>query len=252
MCVKNIMLFSTQDENYAILTINRLFALGFKPKNLCLVRCEASDFMYKFCEKFGLEIYLYSSNLELKKFLETKGKKVDLLLSIANKIIIKDEILHFFKSAINLHPGLLPNYKGFFSTAHAMINGDKFVGYTYHHISKDIDGGAILMQKRLKIHTKDTAFSLYHRILQDAILNLAQILRLCKKHGQKQTKQGKYYSNSLPNNGQIELFWSDEKIKNFIKAMIFPPFESAFVNFKGKKYFVNSFKEYKQILKGLK
>ena len=45
MCLKSVVLFSTQDEFYAILAMKKLFSLGFKPCNIILVRCESRAFV---------------------------------------------------------------------------------------------------------------------------------------------------------------------------------------------------------------
>lgn len=250
MCLKSIVLFSTQDEFYTILTIKKLFSLGFKPCDIVLVVCETSDFMLDFCKTYKMFLYKYSTNYALQSFLKEKVKKVDFILSIVNKIIIKDEILGICqKAAINLHPGLLPHYKGFFSTPWSIINDEKEVGYTYHHISNKIDGGNILLQRRFKIKPKDNAFMIYHKLMQDAIFNLGKVLKLSSQLGEKQTKQGNYYSKELPYDGQINPLWAKRKIQNFIRAMFFPPYKSAFIKIKGKKYFFDTFKEYNKFFK---
>lgn len=250
MWLKSIVLFSTQDEFYVILAIKKLFSLGFKPCNVVLVRSESSVFLLNFCKMYNITLYIFKTHYELEKFLKTKVEKVDFILSIANKIIIKDEVVNLAKkAAINLHPGILPDYKGFFSTAWAIINNEKELGYTYHHISDKIDGGNILLQKKFKFRPKDNAFNLYHKIMQDAIFNIDKVLRLSSKIGEKQENKGKYYPKELPYNGQINPIWTKKQIQNFIRAMIFPPYNGAYVIIKNKKYFVDSYKEYKQILK---
>lgn len=250
MCLKSIVLFSTQDEFYAILAIQKLFSLGFKPCNIVLVRCESSVFVQNFVKMYGITLYIYKTHYELEKFLKTEVKRMDFILSFANKIIIKDEITKLCKkAAINFHPGLLPEYKGFFSTVWAIINGEKRVGYTYHHISNEIDGGNILLQKSFRLYSKDNAFMLYHKIMQDAIFNIGKALKQSSQLGETQNKKGKYYSKDLPYDGKINPLWTNTKIRDFIRAMIFPPYKSAYVKIKDKKYFVDSFEKYQHILK---
>ena len=250
MCLKRIVLFSTQDEFYTILTIKKLFSLRFKPCNIFLVVCEASNFMLDFCKNYKIFLYQYKTNEALEVFLKEKVKKVDFILSIVNRIIIKDEILNICqKAAINLHPGLLPQYKGFFSTVNSIINDEKELGYTYHHITTQIDSGNILLQKKFKINQNDNAFTLYHKLLQDAIFNLGKVLKNSTQLGEKQNGAGTYYKKILPYNGQINPLWSKKKINNFIRAMFFPPYKSAFVKIKGKKYFVDTFEEYQTTIK---
>lgn len=74
MCLKSIVLFSTQDEFYAILAIQKLFSLGFKPCNIVLVRCESSVFVQNFVKMYGITLYIYKTHRELEKFLKTEVK----------------------------------------------------------------------------------------------------------------------------------------------------------------------------------
>ncbi|MDA9234213.1 formyltransferase family protein, partial [Candidatus Pelagibacter sp.] len=67
---------------------------------------------------------------------------------------------------INIHPSLLPKYKGLNTHKRAIINKDKFSGCTVHYVTPKLDSGKIIMQKTVKIATKDNSISLAKKVLK--------------------------------------------------------------------------------------
>ena len=65
-----------------------------------------------------------------------------------------------------IHPSLLPKYKGLHTHERAIKNKDKFAGCTIHYVSKKLDSGKIIMQKKIKINFKDNANSLAIKVLK--------------------------------------------------------------------------------------
>lgn len=66
---------------------------------------------------------------------------------------------------INIHPSLLPLYKGLHTHERAIANGDAEAGCTVHYVSAELDGGPIIMQARVPILPADTADTLAERVL---------------------------------------------------------------------------------------
>ncbi len=66
---------------------------------------------------------------------------------------------------INIHPSLLPKYKGLHTHQRALDAGDREHGATVHWVSAEVDGGEIIDQIKLKVQTSDTAESLSRRLL---------------------------------------------------------------------------------------
>lgn len=160
-----------------------------------------------------------------------KNKK-GLILSMHYRYIIKENILTDFKGIkINLHPSLLPDYKGCFSSVWAIINNEKETGITYHILTKDIDAGNILIQEKIKINDDDTAYSLFHKLITLGIQNLPKLFILLENNyegtPQQITGNEKYYKRELPYNGIIDPLWSQDKRERFIRAMYFPPHGGA-------------------------
>ena len=84
---------------------------------------------------------------------------------------------------INVHPSLLPKYKGLHAVEQAMESGDDVTGCTVHYVNEELDGGEIILQREVPILADDTVESLTkaiqrmeYAILPAAIENVKQQL----------------------------------------------------------------------------
>ena len=66
------------------------------------------------------------------------------------KILSKRFIKNFKNKIINIHPSLLPKYKGLNTHERAIKNKEKFSGCTVHFVNEKLDSGKIILQKKLK------------------------------------------------------------------------------------------------------
>ena len=110
-----------------------------------------------------------SKNKEIaeKKILnELKKNKIELIcLAGFMKILSKKFIKNFKGKILNIHPSLLPKYKGLNTHQRAIDNKDKYSGCTVHFVNSKLDSGKIIIQKRVNIHKNDSSDSLAKRIL---------------------------------------------------------------------------------------
>ena len=83
------------------------------------------------------------------------------------KILSKKFIKSFKGKIINIHPSLLPKYKGLNTHERVIKNNEKYSGCTVHYVSEKLDSGKIIMQKKVKILKNDTVYSLKKRILKN-------------------------------------------------------------------------------------
>lgn len=82
----------------------------------------------------------------------------DVICSIYYRYIIGNDVIETVDGRIfNLHPALLPKYRGCSSLTWAMINGEKECGYTYHYINKTCDIGDIIFQNKITIEEFEKA-----------------------------------------------------------------------------------------------
>ena len=82
------------------------------------------------------------------------------------KILSKKFIIKFKGKIVNIHPSLLPKYKGLNAHKKVLINKDKFSGCTVHFVSEKLDSGKIILQKRVKVLNNDNVKKLEKRILK--------------------------------------------------------------------------------------
>ena len=82
------------------------------------------------------------------------------------KILSKNFIKKFNGKIINIHPSLLPKYKGLNTHERAIENEEKFSGCTVHEVNSKLDSGKIILQEKVKISSKETPKSLAKKILK--------------------------------------------------------------------------------------
>tara|TARA_B100001121_G_C18681929_1_gene619007 strand:- start:1017 stop:1319 length:303 start_codon:yes stop_codon:yes gene_type:complete len=82
------------------------------------------------------------------------------------KILSKNFINKFKGKILNIHPSLLPKYKGLNTHKRAIKNKDKYSGCTVHFVNSKLDSGKIILQKKVKIFKNDDERSLKRRILK--------------------------------------------------------------------------------------
>ena len=82
------------------------------------------------------------------------------------EILSKNFIKKFKGKIVNIHPSLLPKYKGLNTHKKAIENNDKFAGCSVHFVTAKLDSGKIIMQKKVKIEKRDTITSLTKKVLK--------------------------------------------------------------------------------------
>ena len=112
-------------------------------------------------------IQFINKDVAEKKLLnELKKNKIELIcLAGFMKIISKNFIKNFKGKILNIHPSLLPKYKGLNTHQRAIKNKDRYSGCTVHFVNSKLDSGKIILQKKVKILKKDTPDSLARKIL---------------------------------------------------------------------------------------
>jgi phosphoribosylglycinamide formyltransferase-1 len=97
-----------------------------------------------------------------------KKRKINLIcLAGFMKILSKSFIQSFKGQILNIHPSLLPRYKGLNTHERAINNKDSYSGCTVHFVSFKLDSGKIIDQKKVKINKKDTPITLANKVLAE-------------------------------------------------------------------------------------
>ena len=106
-------------------------------------------------------------NAEKKILNDLKKNKIDLIcLAGFMKILSKSFIKRFKGKILNIHPSLLPKYKGLNTHERVIRNKEKYSGCTIHFVSSKLDSGKIIMQKKVKIDKNETIKSLKDKVLK--------------------------------------------------------------------------------------
>lgn len=114
-------------------------------------------------------VVIYKNKLKAeKKLLGALLKYKIRLICLAGfmKILSKKFILKFEGKILNIHPSLLPNYKGLNTHRRVIENKEKFTGCTVHLVNSRLDSGKIILQKKIKILRKDNENSLAKKVLK--------------------------------------------------------------------------------------
>ena len=124
----------------------------------------------KFAQKKNINnkvIKFNNKNIAEKQTIEMLKKNKIKLIFLAGfmKILSKNFVKLFKMKIINIHPSLLPKYKGLNTHERVIKNKEKFSGCTIHFVSEKLDSGKIILQKKVKIRKSDTQATLAKRIL---------------------------------------------------------------------------------------
>ena len=108
-----------------------------------------------------------NKNLSEKKLLSTlKINNIDMICLAGFMKILSGNFIKKFKGKIlNIHPSLLPKYKGLDTHKRVLNNKEKYSGCTVHFVNSRLDSGKIILQKKVKISKKETEVSLAKKIL---------------------------------------------------------------------------------------
>ena len=224
--------------------ISKLFELGYRPDNLQVYHPPDQILLEQFCKQLSIHSTIISNNDDFSKYV-TQSSELMLNISGIDFLISERNIKKFPKGIINLHTGLLEDYRGRWMPSWALINNEKFTGYTWHYVNNQFDSGNIIHQEKFLINEHDTAFSLNFKILNCAINSLEYVLS--GSPGTPPVKLGKYFNKEKPFNGTIQDAWSDDQIKQFIKAMYHPPYKPAILLKNNAVHYVSTFEEYKNL-----
>ena len=166
--LKNLIKFSIKKNSP--IKINLIISNNSKAKGL------------NYAIKYGIKkkvINYVDINFSEKKILkELRNYKINIIcLAGFMKILSKNFIKKFKGKILNIHPSLLPKYKGINTHQRALDNNEKFSGCTIHYVNSKLDSGKIILQKKVKILKTDNIGKLSKRILKQEHLLYPKALK---------------------------------------------------------------------------
>ena len=168
--LKNIIKFSRLKKSPILVNLivsNNRLAKGLKYAN-----------QFKIKKKI-LKLKNYKKSETDISILLKKEKIKFICLAGFMKILSKEFIKKFDGKIINIHPSLLPKYKGLNTHYRAIKNKDSVAGCTVHYVTSKLDSGKIILQKKIKISARDNSTSLAKKVLkQEHKLYPAAIMKI--------------------------------------------------------------------------
>ena len=155
--LENLVMFSKKKNSP--ISINLIIS------NTSYAKCLKYSKKYNIQKKLNFFKNKKLAEKKIFKFLQKKNIKLICLAGFM-KILSKNFIKKFKGKIINIHPSLLPKYKGLNTHKKAIENNDKYAGCSVHFVTTKIDSGKIIMQKKVKIKKNDTVISLAKKVLK--------------------------------------------------------------------------------------
>ena len=130
-------------------------AKGLKYGNIFKIKKKTFNFKKRYLAEKNLLVELKNNNIQL------------ICLAGFMKILSKNFIKKFKGKILNIHPSLLPKYKGLNTHQRVLQNNEKYSGCTVHLVNSKLDSGKIILQSKIKIYKKETSKSLAIKILKE-------------------------------------------------------------------------------------
>ena len=139
----------------------------------------------KKAQDLGIPTQIINENFEQSNGIDFEAQLTEILNRYEVKIIclagfmriLSKDFIDVFKGRIlNIHPSLLPKYKGLNTHARAIAAKDKFSGCSVHLVTAELDGGPILAQRKVAIDKTDTAETLSSKVLEEEHLLYPEVL----------------------------------------------------------------------------
>jgi methionyl-tRNA formyltransferase len=189
---------------------------------------KTENFQNNFQKSLGF--YAKRWNVTMKKLEDIYDLNDSIFLSLEFDRIIKPDLFRS-KNLFNIHFSLLPAYKGMYTSALPILDGENKSGVTLHRIDSGIDTGEIIAQTEIKINSKDTARDLYIKYIDFGtklvIKHLSSLIDNSFNSRVQSNENSTYFSKKSIdyNNLKINFFQTAFQISNQIRAYNFREFQ---------------------------
>ena len=220
----NLVVFG--EDMYTAAVIESLVKAGHKVS--LLVTPDSTTVNFKVLEEItannGID-FLKAENINAETVAERiRSIKPDLIISAHLRKILKKEIFSLAaKGAINVHPSLLPKYRGLSPQHQAIMHGDSESGVTVHLIEADVDTGDIVLQKKFAIEKEDYILQVQSKMLTIYKTIVAEAVDLLGSGSFEPIKQDlttlSYFGPLKKSDRQLDLSKTAEEVYNLIRAL---------------------------------
>lgn len=170
--MKNIAIFASGNGSNFQAIVNAV-KKGKLKANIKLLVCDNSDaYVLEKAVKAKVRAFiavrrdfLSKTNFEEQILAKLKLEKIDCIILAGFMRILSDAFIrHYRNKILNIHPSLLPAFKGAHAIRDAFISGARVTGVTVHFVDEEMDHGPIILQETVKVKENDTRESLEARI----------------------------------------------------------------------------------------
>jgi UDP-4-amino-4-deoxy-L-arabinose formyltransferase/UDP-glucuronic acid dehydrogenase (UDP-4-keto-hexauronic acid decarboxylating) len=163
----------------------------------------------------------------------------DLVLSVFYRDLLPEPVLAAARlAALNLHPSLLPAYRGRAPINWVLVNGERETGVTLHHMVARADAGDVVAQRAIAIAPRETALSLYLKVEAAGTELLRRALpRVAAGEAPRRPQdpaRATVVGRRRPEDGRIDWSWPAERIDRLVRAVA-PPWPGAFAEIEGRR-----------------
>lgn len=192
-----------------------------KGRGMKLIPCEVKEYAI---EK-NIKVYQPEKLRENKEIVDTlKDINPDVICIVAYGKIIPKEILEIPKyGCVNVHPSLLPQYRGSAPIQWAILNGDKETGVTTMYLDEGMDSGDIILQTKTLIDKDETSGELWDRLSKIGAELLVETLEKIENKTAPRIKQPKEFTLApMLEKSQAKIDWESktaQEIKNLVRGL---------------------------------
>lgn len=192
-----------------------------KGRGMKLIPCEVKEYAI---EK-NIKVYQPEKLRENKEIVDTlKDINPDVICVVAYGKIIPKEILEIPKyGCVNVHPSLLPQYRGSAPIQWAILNGDKETGVTTMYLDEEMDSGDIILQTKTPIDKDETSGELWDRLSKIGAELLVETLEKIENKTAPRIKQPKEFTLApMLEKSQAKIDWESktaQEIKNLVRGL---------------------------------
>jgi methionyl-tRNA formyltransferase len=170
------------------------------------------------------------------------GLAPDFMFSAMFRQMLKPALLNApWRGALNLHPSLLPKFRGRAPINWVLVEGETETGVTLHYMVEKADRGDIVAQRRISIAADDTALTLHRKATEASRLLMREAYPLLAAGGAPRVAQdsslASYYGRRTPADGEIDWSRPAKRIYDLVRAVTHP-YPGAFTWDQGRRLFI--------------
>lgn len=193
-------------------------------------------------ERLGIAV-TYSDDLGAGVGAFARALAPDLVLSVMYRDMLPAAVLESARlAALNVHPSLLPAYRGRAPINWVLVNGERETGVTLHHMVTRADAGDIVGQRRIEIAARETALSLYYKVEAASVELLRECLPLVAAGTAPRLPQDSARASKFgrrgPDDGRLDWTWTADRVDCLVRAVA-PPWPPAFFDTPRGRVFVH-------------